>query len=46
LRVLQTGGNIHTVSEQIARPDHHVPDMDTNPEAEMTVLRQSGVGLG
>jgi len=34
---LQAGGNIDTVTEEIAAPDHDVPNVDADTKVDMTV---------
>src|SRR6476660_6631707 len=39
---LQPSRNVHAVAKQVARPDHHVADVNTDPKVDTAVLRKTG----
>jgi hypothetical protein len=44
-KALQSGGNVHSVPEQIAASDHHIANMDADPKFETALLRDVVVSL-
>jgi hypothetical protein len=44
-KALQTGSNVHPISEQIAASDHHIANMNTDPKFETVPLRDVVVSL-
>jgi len=43
---LQSRRDVHPISKQITRADHHVTDVDPYTEIDVTVLRKRRVGCG
>ena len=42
---LQPSGDVHPITEQVSTPDHHIADVDADPELKAAVLRHSGIRL-